>query len=130
VRTAIDTSVLVDILIDDEKYGSSSRSAIERASEQGSIIICEAVVAELGPLLSEAETCSFLDDLGIGFVPISLEAATRAGAMFGRYFGRSSKKGRVIDDFLIGAHAQTHAEQLLTRDRGFYRDYFSGLKIL
>jgi hypothetical protein len=50
--------------------------------------------------------------------------------MFALYLERGGKRGRVVPDFLIAAHAQNHASGLLARDRGYYRDYFTHLKII
>ena len=37
---------------------------------------------------------------------------------------------RTVPDFLIGAHALLQCNALITRDAGFFRDYFKGLKII
>jgi predicted nucleic acid-binding protein len=49
--------------------------------------------------------------------------------MFRVYLDRGGKRGRVVPDFLIAAHAQQLAGRLLARDRGYYRDYFKQLDL-
>ena len=54
----------------------------------------------------------------------------RAGHMQRRFRDRGGRRERVVADFLIGAHALLQSDALVTRDAGFYRDYFKGLKVI
>ena len=47
-----------------------------------------------------------------------------------RYRQRGGNRGRTVPDFLIGAHALLQCSALITRDAGFFRDYFKGLKVI
>ena len=49
---------------------------------------------------------------------------------WGEHHRQGGRRDRVVADFLIGVHASTEADRLLTRDRGFYRKYFAGLNVL
>lgn len=127
--TAVDSSVLVDVLIDDPRHSQKSKSAMRKAAAEGALVLCESTLAEIVPVLSAEEVTEFLSDWNLKFVSSSQECAILAGEMFRVYLKRGGKRGRVVSDFLIGAHAQIHAERLLARDRGYYRDYFKRLKL-
>jgi len=127
--TAVDSSVLLDVVTDDPDWADESEAALRQAARNGRLIISECVLAEITPAIGADRVAEFLDDWGVGFVPSSRESSTLAGKTFARYLARGGKGGRIVPDFLIGAHAQLHADRLLARDRGYLRDYFKPLKV-
>jgi predicted nucleic acid-binding protein len=133
---AVDTSVLVDI-IGDGPGASAAEAALREALAAGPVVACEVVLAEVVAGLGHSDVVmETLDEIGLGFSPLELRAAVRAGEMQRRYRERmrqgkaAGPVRRSVPDFLIGAHALLQCQGLITRDAGFFRDYFKGLKVI
>jgi len=129
--TAVDTNVLLDVFLPDKRFAKSSANLLKQAYDEGALVICDIVYAELAPqfgdrrsldraLMTINVTCSSLDS----------ETAFLAGERWSAYTRAGGKSARIITDFLIGAHALTKADRFLSRDRGFYKSYFADLQIL
>ena len=127
--TAVDTSVLLDVLLNDPQHAPTSLAALYRAAAEGSLAICNVALAEIVPVLATGDIPQFLADWKLAFLPSTQAVAVLAGEMFRVYLDRGGKRGRVVPDFLIAAHAQELADRLLARDRGYYRDYFKQLDL-
>ena len=129
--TAADTNVLLDVLGADPTYGAPSAEALRLCLKEGQLVACDVVWAETASFFdSQAAARDALANLGLEFSPLTHEAARAAAAAWRAHRAKGGKRGRVAADFLIGAHARLCTDRLLARDRGFYRTYFSGLKVL
>jgi predicted nucleic acid-binding protein len=129
--TAVDSSVILDVLTGDHDKASASLAALRQASREGRLIVSESVIAEVRPAFESNPLFEeFLRDWSLEFTPSTLQSSIRAGEMLRQMLGRNKRQeGRILPDFLIGAHALEHADRLLARDRGFLRDYFTELTL-
>lgn len=128
---AVDSSVLLDVLTEDPQFAAASANALAQALSTGEVVVSDAVVAEVQAMLDTRDTAmDALSEFGIRFLPTAEVAAVRAGHMQRRFRDRGGRRERVVADFLIGAHALLQCQGLITRDAGFFRDYFKGLKVI
>lgn len=131
MTTAVDTCVLLDLILDEPQWAARAEDALRGAFEQGRLIVGEVVYAELMPHFHDGkELDDALRELGVEFVPSSVPMAAAAGAAWGEYRNRGGKRNRVVADFLVAAHAQTNADRLLTRDQRFYAGCLKSLTVV
>ena len=131
MRFAVDSSIVLDVLLDDPKHGKASQALLENHLARGAVVICPVAFSECS--VAFAPTTDFIsvaDQMGLVFDPFTPQSSVLAGQMWREYRKGGGPRRRIISDFLIAAHAQTRAAGLLSRDRGFLRRYFSGLTVI
>jgi predicted nucleic acid-binding protein len=127
---AADSSVLIDLIVGGDD-SMAAAAAIRQAVHQGPVVLCEVALAELcTSLRGGSEVLQSLEEVGIVYSAMEPRSALRAGEMQRRYRQRGGNRTRTVADFLIGAHAMMQCSALITRDAGFYRDYFKGLRVI
>lgn len=133
--TAVDTNVLMDLLLEDPSFQPESERLLRKASNEGSLVICEVVYGEVAGFFPDRSALdAFLKETGVHLKHSSAEVLWKAGHLWRRFHMDRPVKPilprRLLADFLIGAHALLQSDRLLTRDKGFYRAAFSGLRLL
>lgn len=139
---AVDSNILIDFIGNDASAADSADQALRRALGSGPVVVCDVVVAEVVTGLGNGSSViDALEALGIEFLALEQRSAVRAGEMQRRYAERRrtaatstapmrQEPPRVVADFMVGAHALLQCQALITRDAGFFRDYFKGLKVI
>lgn len=153
--TAVDTNALLALLYEDD-HTDASEDALRRAYREGRVVTTPIVYSELaadGHFQTTAELDQFLEDFSIQLETPSRTALFAAGETFQRYADRRpaglqcpscgtkqavdcetcgeglSPRQHIAADFLIGGHATTDADALLSFDTGFYGTYFPSLTV-
>jgi predicted nucleic acid-binding protein len=154
--TAVDTNIILDVLIPNEPFSESSKKLLDAHLSKGRLILCEVVYAELAAQFpSEEELKQFLTETGMRLEYSNEKSLYIAGTRWAKYSRKSNKdlfpcsqcgqsfavacprchsaitrRLHVLSDFLIGAHALIKADCLLSRDLGIYKTYFNDLKVV
>ena len=129
---AVDSSVLIDFFEEtDPLMTEAAIDTLREALRTGPVVVSDIVLAEVCTALkSGSDVLTDIEEIGIRFLATEARAALRAGEMQRRYRQRGGRRERTVPDFLIGAHALLQCQGLITRDAGFFRDYFKGLKVI
>jgi predicted nucleic acid-binding protein len=131
MTTAIDSSVLFDVFLPDPQFAESSKRALEECATRGTLVVSAVVYAELlGRFADRGQLDAALGRLEITVDSLSESAAALAGEGWKAYRRAGGARSRILTDFLIAGHALDSGAALLTRDRGFFRQHFSGLQVI
>lgn len=130
----VDTCLLLDIGLDDPKFGKRSESLLQEKAEAG-LLVCPVTFVELAPAFAGDLSAlrQFLLGIPVGFEEDWQERDTEMAARaWARHIGRKREgreNRRPVADVLIGAFG-TRFEGILTRNGDDFHRFFPKLKVV
>ncbi len=130
----VDTCVLLDVALDDPKFGKHSAVTLERYQSRGLVIspltfieLAPQFDGDLGALQSFCEICGV--DYSAGWNAQDTELSARSFALYVEKRRQAKLPKRPVADILIGAFA-CRFKGLITRNPRDFRPYFPRLKLV
>jgi hypothetical protein len=127
----VDSNVILDIFLDDPKWGDWSLAVLSDAASDSALYINQIVYAEVSIGFKKIEELeSALHAGGFQMLEIPKEALFLAGKAYLNYRRSKGTKRSPLPDFYIGAQAAVLGIDLITRDETRYKTYFPSINIL
>jgi len=131
VTVLVDSSVILDVVIDDAECFGWSSQALARATEQGVLVINPIIYAEVSTTFAGVEEVeAAVPATAFRREDLPWEAAFFAAKAFLAYRRRGGERRSPLPDFYIGAHAAVAGYRLLTRDARRFRSYFPTVELI
>lgn len=120
----VDSNVAIDSFNRDAVHNDWSAEMLTQSRKER-VFINAVIVAELAVrAISREHLEKMLDMLSVPIDPMDTAVAFRAGQAFADWIDNGGRRGAMIPDFLIGAHASVRGARVLTRDPRRFRAYF------
>lgn len=127
----VDSSVILDVFLDDPQWGDWSENALTRLSGTHSLLINPIIYTEISIGFERIEELEkAVADCGLKIASMPKEALFLAGKAYLRYRKGKGKKTAPLPDFFIGAHAAVDGLELVTRDVRRIKTYFPSVRLI
>jgi len=128
--TVVDSSVLLDVFTEDERWLGWSEAALREALSLGPLVLNAVVLAEIAPRFSRIEALEGALPLRSIVEELPRAAAFLAGHAHAAYRRAGGKRTQILADFLIASHAAVSGRPLLTRDPRRVSTYLAGVELI
>lgn len=126
----VDSNIIIDTFEPGSEWAEWSRSALGDLGDDG-LFIDSVVAAEIGSRFnSTQEFADSLATLALPVVSLPLHGAWLAGQVYLEWVRNGGRRGAILPDLLIGAHAVARGASVLTRDPRRFRTYFPELELI
>lgn len=128
--TFVDSSVLLDVFTEDERWLEWSEATLREALAAGPLVINAVVLAEIAPRFSAIEAMQAALPPRLLIEELPAAAAFLAGHAHANYRRAGGERTQILADFLIGAHAAVTHRPLLTRDPRRVSQHLPGVDLI
>jgi hypothetical protein len=128
--TFVDSSVLLDVFTEDERWLGWSEAALGEALAEGPLVVNAIVLAEIAPRFSRIESMQAALPPRLMIEELPTSAPFLAGHAHAAYRRAGGGRNQILADFLIGAHAAVTHRPLLTRDPRRVSQYLPGVELI